>query len=104
MNVSAVGLRAVFDKCWPGSMLGPPDIVRCRDGIGLGFSSFISYPYPQSTVLSEVQEVPKDSKFVRTSVFRSKGIGHGNQVCPGRTVSDRSRVEICKIGKKLFKM
>ena len=31
------GLRAVLDICWPGSMLGSADFVRCRSGLGLDF-------------------------------------------------------------------
>ena len=33
----AAGLRAVIERCWPGSMLGSTDFVRCRSGLGLGF-------------------------------------------------------------------
>ena len=33
----AAGLRAVLERCWPGSMLGSADFVRCRSGLGLGF-------------------------------------------------------------------
>ena len=34
------GLRAVLEPHWPGSVLGPPDFVRCRSGLGLLFSFF----------------------------------------------------------------
>ena len=30
-------LRAMLERCWPGSMLGSADFVRCRSGLGLGF-------------------------------------------------------------------
>ena len=33
----AVGLCAVFNGRWPGSMLGSADFVRCRSGLVLGF-------------------------------------------------------------------
>ena len=33
----AAGLRALLERCWPGSMLGSADFVRCRSGLGLGF-------------------------------------------------------------------
>ena len=33
----AAGLRAVLERCWPGSMLGSEDFVRCRSGLGLDF-------------------------------------------------------------------
>ena len=32
-------LRGVLEKCWSGSMLGPPDFVRCRSGLGNVFIS-----------------------------------------------------------------
>ena len=31
------GLRAALERCWPGSMLGSADFMRCRSGLGLGF-------------------------------------------------------------------
>ena len=36
----AAGLGVVLERCWPGSMLGPEDFVRCRSGLGLGFWRF----------------------------------------------------------------
>ena len=30
-------LHAVLERCWPGSMLGSGDLVRCRSGLGLDF-------------------------------------------------------------------
>ena len=30
-------LRAVLERCWPGSLLGSADFVQCRSGLGLGF-------------------------------------------------------------------
>ena len=36
--VLAAGLRVVLEDCSLGSMLGSPDFVRCRSGLGLGFS------------------------------------------------------------------
>ena len=36
----AAGLRAVLERCWPGSMLGAADFVRCRSGLGLDFWVF----------------------------------------------------------------
>ena len=31
------GFVRCLKRCWPGSMLGPPDFVRCRSKLGLGF-------------------------------------------------------------------
>ena len=36
----AAELRAVLDGCWPGSMLGSADFVRCQSGLGPGFWRF----------------------------------------------------------------
>ena len=49
----AAGLCAVLGRCWPGSMLGSSDIVRCRSGLGLDFwrNFCISSKYPYSHVL-----------------------------------------------------
>ena len=33
----AAGLRAELERCWPGSMLGSTDFVRCRSGLRLSF-------------------------------------------------------------------
>ena len=33
----AAGLCAVLERCWPGSILGSADFVRCRSGLGSGF-------------------------------------------------------------------
>ena len=35
--VLAAGLLAVLERCLLASMLGLPDFVRCRSGLGLGF-------------------------------------------------------------------
>ena len=44
----AAGLHAVRDRCRLGSMLGPPDFVRCRSGLEFVFKeifvSLISTP------------------------------------------------------------
>ena len=52
----AAGLRAVLEGCWPSSMLGSVDFVRCRSGLGLGFwRSFFAFlvctlfPYLENT-------------------------------------------------------
>ena len=44
----AAGLRAVLERCWPGSMLGSADFVRCRSGLGPGFWRNVctSSPHP----------------------------------------------------------
>ena len=35
--VLATRFRALLERCWPGSMLGPPDFVGCLYGLGLAF-------------------------------------------------------------------
>ena len=35
-DVSAAGLRAALERCWLGSMLGPPDFVSYRSGLRRG--------------------------------------------------------------------
>ena len=37
-----VGLRAVPERCRPGSMLGPPDFVQCQFGFGLAFEEILA--------------------------------------------------------------
>ena len=36
----AAGFCAVFQRCWLGSMLDPPDLVRCRSGLRHSFWIF----------------------------------------------------------------
>ena len=49
----AAGLRAVLEKCWPGSMLGSADFVRCRSGLGLGFWIIFCISTPNLLVLGD---------------------------------------------------
>ena len=37
ITVLCTGLRAMLERCWPGSMLASADFMRCRSGLGLGF-------------------------------------------------------------------
>ena len=35
--ILAAGLHVVLERCWLGSMLGSPEFLRWRSGLGLGF-------------------------------------------------------------------
>ena len=54
----AARLHVVLERCWPGSMLGSGDFVRCRSGLGLDFLSFfftalaVTIPFLRYTVPS----------------------------------------------------
>ena len=40
--VLAAELRAVLERWWPVSILGPPDLIWCRSGLGLGFGEIFA--------------------------------------------------------------